>query len=75
MTPEITQRLRPFMLPNFATIEQPPGRRQDGLQPLPTIHVTALPRETLEALCDDFKARMLARWDAARVGSSQEPTR
>lgn len=41
---------RRWQAPNFATIDRPPGNRQDGMQPLPSTPVAELDPKALDAL-------------------------
>lgn len=47
--------LRPFTVPNYVTVEMPPGRREEGLKPSPTFALTQLPPEVLDQLCNQFR--------------------
>jgi len=53
--PEITQKLKPWITPNYVQIEQPAGRRQDGFVQATAIPLGDLDAETLSALCDQFR--------------------
>ena len=75
MSGKITLDLRPFGQPNFVRVGPLPGSKQpEEGRDEPCIAVTDLPRETLLAMCEEFTAAMLARWDKAHgsAGSSQE---
>lgn len=47
-------KVRPFDVPTHVTVELPPGRRQDGVQPLPKISLDNLPDDVLAALIEEF---------------------
>ena len=52
-------KLKPFAVPTHVTIELPPGRKQDGMQPLPTIPLSELDAESLAALIEEFSESVL----------------
>ena len=56
----VNLKLRPWMVPNFATVEQPPGRRQDGWKDVPGIPLADIDPDTLSAMCDDYRAAIFA---------------
>jgi hypothetical protein len=41
---------RRWQAPNFANVNRPPGKRQDGLQELPSVPVADLDPKALDAL-------------------------
>lgn len=47
---KIVTRLKTWQTPNFATVDLPPGRKEDGPKPLPTIAIADLGAEALDAL-------------------------
>ena len=50
----------PFEIPTGVTLKAPPGRREDGFQLREQMKLGYIDHETLVALCDDFKLRVLA---------------
>lgn len=54
--------INPFPIPTGVTVKLPPGRRQDGIRPMPETLLHQLDKATVEQLCDDFKASVLAQW-------------
>ncbi len=50
----IETKLNSFVVPNFVTIQQSPGRRQDGIKELPSIPVSQLPSDTLRQLAQEW---------------------
>lgn len=42
--------LKPWVVPNFATVELPPKPKQDGLHALPSIPLADLPLDALDGL-------------------------
>lgn len=47
--------LQPFTTPNYVHFVQKPGRREDGISEIPSVPLSELSVETLNALCDQFK--------------------
>jgi hypothetical protein len=54
-------KLKPFMTPNFAIQESPPGLRQDGFEPAPSIPLALLTAEALSEMCDEFRKEVFAK--------------
>jgi hypothetical protein len=52
--PTINLKLKPFEVPTHVTIAMPPGRKQDGMKPLPTLALEDLDEETLNSLIEEF---------------------
>lgn len=40
--------LKPWLAPNYAPMEMPPGKREDGVKELPSFHVSELSQEALD---------------------------
>lgn len=57
--------LQPFRVPNYVLQKAAPRTRQEGIQETPKFRLSELDTETLEALCDRFRADVLAK---ARAG-------
>jgi hypothetical protein len=57
----ITQKLKPFTVPDFVTVESVPNQRQNGVDFKEGIHIRDVPRETLEKMCEEFKAVLLQK--------------
>jgi hypothetical protein len=57
----ITQKLKPFTVPNFVVVEGVPSQRQDGVDFKEGIPIRYVPRETLEKMCEEFKAVLLQK--------------
>ena len=55
----INLQLQPFPVPSMVTIAMPPGKRQDGMKPAPTMALNELPDEVLEALIEEFAANVM----------------
>ena len=47
--------LKPFTVPNYVSVKQEPGLKQDGLQEAKNYHVSELSVETLSKMCDVFR--------------------
>lgn len=63
----------PFPVPTGVVLQQPPGRREDGFRPAQELPLSRLDRETVEQLCDEFKATVLQRWEESRVERPIQP--
>jgi hypothetical protein len=55
-----SMKLKPFPIPETVIIEMPPGKREDGIKPLPTLPLSALDEETLNTLIQEFAEAVLA---------------
>jgi len=51
--------IHPFDIPLSVTVIQKSGLRQDGFKPSQVIFLNDLDIGVLEALCDDFKTRVM----------------
>ena len=58
---EVKVKLQPFRVPNYVLTAPKVGRRQDGMQELPKFHLSELDEETLNELCDEFRAGVLKK--------------
>ena len=61
--------LQPFQTPNFVRAVVSPGLKQDGMQELPAYPLSDLDSETLDKLCNDFRAEVFRK-----AGKEQPPT-
>lgn len=61
MTVTTKIELRPFTVPNYVIQVVPPGRREEGLIGAPSHRLGDLDDLTLNQLCDDFRAGVMAR--------------
>lgn len=59
-------KLRPWIVPNFATLEMPVGRREDGPRELPTIAVADLSEEALTELAQQWLDELYKKAGKAR---------
>lgn len=59
--PEMTMKLKPWLVPNFVTSEMPPGQRQDGFREAPTWPLSEIPADVLAEMCDDFRAEVFRK--------------
>jgi hypothetical protein len=50
----IAMKLRPWVPPNFASLEQPVGKRQDGIQPSVSIPLADLDQAALNGLVREW---------------------
>ena len=66
---EINIKLKPFVVPNFIREIVPPGKRQEGFKEGRLFALSELDVETLNHLCDEFRASVLAK--AANPDSEQ----
>jgi hypothetical protein len=62
----IAMKLRPWMPPNFASLEQPIGKREDGIQPAVSIPLADLDQDALDGL--------VAEWFAAVYKKAGKPS-
>lgn len=67
MKASIEIELKPFDVPNYVITVQPPRPKQDGIQELPTFHLSDLDPLTLDRLCRDF------RDDVFKKAGKQQP--
>jgi hypothetical protein len=56
----VSLELTPFEVPTHVTVKMPPGKRQDGMTPLPKLALNELDDEVLAALIDEFAAAVMA---------------
>ena len=56
----INLELQPFPVPEDVTIKLPPGRREDGMRPAPTMKLADLSDEVLAAMCEEFTQAVFA---------------
>jgi hypothetical protein len=50
----IEPKLKPWTVPNFATVEEPPRPRQEGFTEARTIPVSDLPKDVLREMAQDW---------------------
>lgn len=53
--------LNPWIIPNFATLKMPPGRKQDGFNPAPSLPIESLDANDLSVQCTRFRADVFAK--------------
>jgi len=53
--------MRPWLAPNFATVDMPAAPKQDGMRDLPTFHVSDLPVETLDQLAEQWRVDLYVK--------------
>lgn len=56
----IKLQLEPFPVPKHVALVLPAGKRQDGMTPRPTLPLSELPDEALEALIEEFATNVMA---------------
>jgi hypothetical protein len=66
--------IQPFDVPDEVHLVLPPGSglRQHGLRPTPSLRLIDLPRSTIEAMCDEFKSRLLTKYEHAAAAAVRE---
>ena len=64
--------LVPFRVPSYVIQKTPARPRQDGFKEAPKYHLSELDEDTLIALCDQFKADVLAKAKAGPTVSSED---
>ncbi len=52
--PTVNLELVPFPVPAEVIVKMPPGRRQDGMKPVPTLQLADLDPTVLDALLLEF---------------------
>jgi hypothetical protein len=57
----IALKVKPWMVPNFVSIEMPPRPKQDGIAALPSIPLKDLPLETLDSLAEQWRTELYAK--------------
>jgi hypothetical protein len=58
-----TVNLNPWQVPNFATVKQKPGLKQDGIQPAVSIPVADLSQEALDSLAQAWLTELYNKAD------------
>lgn len=60
---EITLKLsiKPFTVPNFVVVEEPPASRQQGFKPSEGIPLSELDSETLWEMCEHFRTSVFLK--------------
>jgi len=61
MSASIQLKLKPWVVPRFATVEMPPRPRQDDIRELPSIPVSDLSREALRSLAEQWLTDLYAK--------------
>lgn len=59
--PDMTMKLKPWLVPSFVTQEMPPRQRQDGFTEGPKWPLNEIPADVLAAMCDDFRAEVFRK--------------
>lgn len=67
-------KLESIRMPNYAIHQVASEKPGDRFSAAPKTHINDLPLETVVALCDDFKSRMVERWKKANNDQSPEAT-
>ena len=49
-----SMKLRPFPIPSEVILDMPAGKREDGMKALPTLPLSALDEDTLNAMIAEF---------------------
>lgn len=70
----LDMKIRPFPVPDSVILDQPPGQRQDGLKPLPEVLLSYLSVETLDQLCNEFRAAVFAKAGKQDSGTVVPPS-
>ena len=53
--------LKPFNTPNFVIQKVAAGKKQDGFQEAPKYTLKEIPAETLDELCNEFRAEIFKK--------------
>lgn len=59
--PNISLKLRPFIVPNFVSVEALPKQRQDGVSFPCTFPLCAVGEDELSRMCDEFRAEIFKK--------------
>lgn len=70
VTAQVAVSFKAWPTPNFANVAVPPGLRQEGIAPLPSIPVAALDKVALDALAMAWVSELYekAGYDAPVIG-------
>jgi hypothetical protein len=66
---EISLKILPFAVPIGVLLEPPPSSRANGFKPAAEIPLGALSRKAVIALCAEFQAAVLARWEQQNIAT------
>lgn len=61
MAISVAVKLKPWTVPNFASVEMPVKPREEGLQNGVSFALNELPAEALAQLCDEFRAEVFRK--------------
>lgn len=53
--------LMPFNVPNYVIVKMPPRPKQEGIHESPKYHLSELSEETLNQLCEEFRAEVFRK--------------
>lgn len=59
--PNINLQLRPFIVPNFVSVDMPPRQRQDGVSFAGTFPLSTVGEDELSRMCDEFRAEIFKK--------------
>lgn len=59
--PSVSLKMQPWQTPNYASVQMPAGKRQDGFVELPKLHVRDLDVSVLSEMCDRWRADVFAK--------------
>lgn len=58
---EVKLQLKPFTVPNFVLVEGSPRPRQEGFREGRKFRLSELDESTLEEMCNEFRASVMAK--------------
>jgi hypothetical protein len=61
MRATVKVKLKPFIVPNYVSMEMPIRPKQMGMVEEPKYAIEELDADTLSLLCDEFRANVFAR--------------
>ncbi len=53
--------MKPWIVPNYVTLEMPVGQRQDGWKPSPSLPLSEVDPKTLAEMCVAFRAEIFRK--------------
>lgn len=69
MKATIEIELKPFMVPNFVSVVEPPGKREEGFKEGMSYPLSAIGEYTLDRMCDNFRSEVFKK-----AGKNPPPT-
>ena len=64
---EMLFELNMISMPNFLTIKMPPGRREEGLRPPPSIQIGQLDKVQAEIYAEEMRKEFIKHWEKQSI--------